>query len=48
MASEAGFTVTSVTPKRISGRLGIRIEDVAAVGQENFESPSYGRTCPWC
>ena len=38
MASEAGFTVTSVTPKRISGRLGIRIEDVAAVGQENFES----------
>ena len=37
-ASAAGFTVTSVTPKRISARLGIRIEDVAAVGQANFES----------
>ena len=38
MASEASFTVTSVSPKRISARLGIRIEDVAAVGQGNFES----------
>ena len=38
MASAATFTVTSVTPKRISARLGIRIEDVAAVGQANFES----------
>ena len=37
-ATAAAFTVTSVTPKRISARLGIRIEDVAAVGQENFES----------
>ena len=37
-ATAAGFTVTSVTPKRISARLGIRVEDVAAVGQENFES----------
>ena len=37
-ASAAGFTVTSVTPKRISARLGIRIEDVAAVGVGNFES----------
>ena len=37
-ATAAGFTVTSVTPKRISARLGIRIEDVAAVGQANFES----------
>ena len=27
-----------MTPKRISARLGIRIEDVAAVGQGNFES----------
>ena len=34
----AAFTVTSVTPKRISARLGIRIEDVAAVGQANFEA----------
>ena len=37
-ATAAAFTVTAVTPKRISARLGIRIEDVAAVGQENFES----------
>ena len=37
-ATAAGFTVQSVTPKRISARLGIRIEDVAAVGQANFES----------
>ena len=37
-ASAAAFTVTSVTPKRISARLGIRIEDVAAVGQANFEA----------
>ena len=27
-----------MTPKRISARLGIRIEDVAAVGQANFEA----------
>ena len=33
-----GFTVTSVTPKRISARLSIQIEDVAAVGQANFEA----------
>ena len=37
-ATAGAFTVTAVTPKRISARLGIRIEDVAAVGQENFES----------
>ena len=37
-ASAATFTVTSVTPKRISARLSIQIEDVAAVGQANFES----------
>ena len=37
-ATAAGFTVTSVTPKRISARLGIRIEDVAAVGAQNFEA----------
>ena len=37
-ATAASFTVSSVTPKRISARLGIAIEDVAAVGQENFES----------
>ena len=38
LSTAAGFTVTSATPKRISARLGIRIEDVAAVGQVNFES----------
>ena len=38
MASAAAFTVTSVTPKRISARLAVAIEDVAAVGQANFES----------
>lgn len=37
-ATAAGFTVSSVTPKRISARLGIRIEDIAAVGVNNFES----------
>ena len=38
MASAVAFTVQSVTPKRISGRLAIAIEDVAAVGQASFES----------
>ena len=37
-ATAASFTVSSVTPKRISARLAIAIEDVAAVGQANFES----------
>ena len=37
-STAATFTVSSVTPKRISARLGIRVEDVAAVGQANFES----------
>ena len=37
-ATAAAFTVTSVTPKRISARLAIAIEDIAAVGQQNFES----------
>ena len=37
-ASAASFTVTSATPKRISARLSIQFEDVAAIGQENFES----------
>ena len=38
MAAAATFTVNTVTPKRISARLGIRIEDVASVGTSNFES----------
>ena len=37
-ATAAAFTVSTVTPKRISARLGIRVEDIAAVGQANFES----------
>ena len=37
-ASAAAFTVTSVTPKRVSARLAIAVEDVAAVGQANFEA----------
>ena len=37
-ATAAGFTVTSASPKRVSARLSIQIEDVAAVGQANFES----------
>ena len=37
-ATAASFTVTTVSPKRISARLSIRVEDVAAVGTGNFES----------
>ena len=38
MATAAAFAVNTATPKRISGRLAIRVEDVAAVGTANFES----------
>ena len=37
-ATAATFTVTAVTAKRISARMSIRIEDIASVGQANFES----------
>ena len=37
-STEAGFTVSTATPKRVSARLSVRIEDVAAVGQANFEA----------
>ena len=37
-STEAAFTVTSATPKRVSARLSIRVEDIASVGQVNFES----------
>ena len=37
-ASAATFAVSTATPKRISGRLGIRVEDIASVGQANFEA----------
>ena len=38
VASAAGFTVTSATPKRISGRLSLTLEDIAAAGAANFEA----------
>ena len=37
-ATAAAFTVSTTRNRRISIRLGIRIEDVAAVGQPNFEA----------
>ena len=37
-STAAAFTVSTATPKRISGRVSIALEDVAAVGQSNFES----------
>ena len=37
-ATAAAFTVTTATPKRISARLSIALEDVAAVGTSNFET----------
>lgn len=37
-STAAGFTVSTATPKRISGRMSITLEDVATVGQDNFES----------
>ena len=38
MSSAASFDVSTATPKSISGRLTVRLEDVAAVGAENFEA----------
>lgn len=37
-ATAAAFTVASATPKRIAARLELAVEDIAAVGQANFES----------
>ena len=37
-SSAAAITVATSTPHRISARLSIRIEDVAAIGQGNFEA----------
>ena len=37
-ATAGGFTVTTATPKRVSARLELTIQDIAAVGQANFES----------
>ncbi len=38
VASAGAITVQTATPKRISARLEFRIEDIAAIGAENFES----------
>lgn len=37
-ATAAGFTVTTATPKRVSARLELTLEDIAAVGTSNFEA----------
>ena len=37
-ATAGAMTVTTATPKRVSARLELTLEDVAAVGQTNFES----------
>ena len=37
-ASAGALTVTTATPKRVSARLELTLEDIAAVGQQNFES----------
>ena len=37
-STAAGFTVTTISPKRISARMSIRLEDIASIGQQNFES----------
>ena len=38
VATAGGIRVTTSTPKRISARLELTLEDIAAVGQQNFES----------
>ena len=37
-AAAGALTVTSATPKRIAARLELTLEDIATVGQANFES----------
>lgn len=37
-AAAGALTVTTATPKRIAARLELTLEDIAAVGQANFES----------
>ena len=36
-ATAAALTVTTAVPMRVSGRFAVRIEDIASVGQANFE-----------
>ena len=38
VGTAGAITVTTATPKRISARLELTLEDIAAIGQENFES----------
>ena len=38
VGAAGAITVTTATPKRVSARLELTLEDIAAVGQENFES----------
>ena len=38
VGAAGAITVTTATPKRISARLELSLEDIAAVGQANFES----------
>ena len=38
VGAAGAFTVTTAVPKRISARLELTLEDIAAVGQANFES----------
>ena len=37
-ASAGALTVTTSTPKRVSARLELALEDIAAIGQQNFEA----------
>ncbi len=37
-ATAAMFDVTTATPKRVAARLELTLEDIAAVGQQNFEA----------
>ena len=37
-ATAGALTVTTATPKRVSARLELALEDIAAVGQANFEA----------
>ena len=37
-STAATFAVQTATPKRISARMSVRIEDIASVGQSNFEA----------
>ena len=38
VATAGALTVTTATPKRVSARLELTLEDIAAIGQANFES----------